>query len=449
LRGSRVRASAKFCDGFLATGLSCAILIGSAQYALSDGCRPDHYRAPYFLKSMGACAFDPETLSFAGTPAEQAKCLMRGMDETRNLAPRLQSLPDALTSRVGQTGGLPSREALSGYLSRQNLEWELAAYLWQPVSRAHDNDPDAPMARYFVIHDTSGPYYGHRSFPDNIDDESARLNNLKNFVCPDGWGKAHIVVSRAGDIMVDHDYSIPWRETKFEQAAEFGGGLKGLFLHNELVQPRRAGPHGGDGRSPDPAFSPAQYDRIALLYTVASVRARRWLIPAYHAAIDAEIANGHDDPLNFNIQSFADSLDKLVDKLGRPEETMPVPPAEPVAAANGEAATKDGQAALSSTPQTDGTSIPEPLNVVVAAPPTSEPGPARDQNSASAEQCETRFVKGHRRRFCGTDHAERGGRGHVVRSVDRYSSHEGHVARRHGVGVQPRHARGSSRHDRA
>ena len=32
-------------------------------------------------------------------------CLMRGMDETRNLAPPLQTLPAALTSRMGETAG--------------------------------------------------------------------------------------------------------------------------------------------------------------------------------------------------------------------------------------------------------------------------------------------------------------------------------------------------------
>ena len=79
------------------------------------------------------------------------------------------SLPAGLTSRVGQTTGLPSREALSAYLSRQNLEWDFAAHLWQPVSHAHDNDPDAPVARYFVIHDTSGPNYRHGSFPADMD----------------------------------------------------------------------------------------------------------------------------------------------------------------------------------------------------------------------------------------------------------------------------------------
>jgi hypothetical protein len=126
------------------------------------------------------------------------------------------------------------------------------------------------------------------------------------------------VISRTGGMLLDHELSIPWRETKFEQAAEFGGALKGLFLHTELIQPRRAG-GGGDARTPDPAFSPAQYDHLALLYTVASVRAQRWLIPAFHAALDADLRNGHDDPLHFDIETFAASLDRLMENLEGPE----------------------------------------------------------------------------------------------------------------------------------
>ncbi|MGB6341276.1 MAG: hypothetical protein WA776_06570 [Xanthobacteraceae bacterium] len=312
-----MRAAVPFHHSLLTTGLASAMLLGAVQAGLSNECRPSHFRAPYFIKSMGACAFDPETLSYAGTPVEQAMCLMRGMDASRNLGPPLQSLPPGLSSRIGQTTGLPTREALSGYLSSQNLETDFAGYLWQPVSRGHDNDPDSPTARYFVIHDTSGPAFGRHGFPDNINDESASFNNLKNFACSDGWGKAHVVVNRIGDMIVDHDFAIPWRATKFEQATEFGGALQGLFLHIELIQPRRRG-RGGDGHSPDPAFTPAQYDRLALLYTIASVRKGKWLVPAFHAAIDAEIPNGHDDPLNFDVDSFGNSLDRLAETLGQP-----------------------------------------------------------------------------------------------------------------------------------
>ena len=74
-------------------------------------------------------------------------------------------------------------------------------------------------------------------------------------------------------MLLNHELEIPWRETKFEQAANFSGALKGLFLHVELIQPRRAASgHGrhNDAQSPNPAFTPAQYDRLALLYVIAT-----------------------------------------------------------------------------------------------------------------------------------------------------------------------------------
>jgi hypothetical protein len=191
------------------------------------------------------------------------------------------------------------------------------------VSRADDNNPAAPAARYFVIHDTSGPNYGRRPFPDDID--TARFNNLKSFYCADGWGKAHIVVNRTGEMIVNHDFAIPWRATKFERAADFVGMLRGLFLHVEMIQPRRSAPEIGrhnDAQPPTPGFTTAQYDRLALLYTIASVRAGRWLTPAFHAAIDAGIRDGHDDPRGFDIDSFANSIEILTEKLRGPEQVQ-------------------------------------------------------------------------------------------------------------------------------
>jgi hypothetical protein len=314
--------AARSCTGLIAAGLICATLCGAPHAAFGEGCKPSRPKPAVVLKDMGACAFDPQSLSFRGEPVEQAMCLMRGMDATRNLAPTLESLPPALASRIGRDTGLPSREVLSTFLSTRDLEWDFAAYLWRPVSRAHDNDPDAPMARYFVIHDTSGPNYGHKSFPADID-VNPKLNNLENFKCSDGWGKAHVVVNRSGDMLLDHEFAIPWRETKFERAVNFAGALKGLFLHVELLQPRRNEAGRGrrdDAQTPNPGFTTAQYDRLALLYVIASVRAEHWLVPAFHAAIDAGIRNGHDDPLHFNVESFANSLDRLVDKLQGPQQ---------------------------------------------------------------------------------------------------------------------------------
>lgn len=77
------------------------------------------------------------------------------------------------------------------------------------------------------------------SLPTPLASRSPKLNDLRNFYCPDGWGKAHVFISRTGELLVSHDYSIAWREMKFEQAIEFGGALQGLFLHSELMDQSR------------------------------------------------------------------------------------------------------------------------------------------------------------------------------------------------------------------
>ncbi len=451
----------------MATALACVLpLLMSAQAALSAGCKPGHLKPLYFMKTMGPCNFGIDTLSFAGTPVEQAMCLMRGMDVTRNLGPTLQSLPDALASRVGANTGLPSREALSEFLSKADLEYSFAAYLWQPLSHAEDNNPDAPMARYFVIHDTSGPNYGHRGFPDDIN-VNPKINNLQNFVCSDEWGKAHVVLSRTGAMLLDHELSTPWRETKFEQAAEFGGELKGLFLHVEMIQPRRAGAHGGDSRSPDPAFSPVQYDRLALLYTVASVRAGRWLIPAFHAALDADLPNGHDDPLNFSVESFADSIDRLGKTLAGPPEVQASIDA-PVTDATSDDTPKSADAVATERQGIDPLDSfgAIAMHTIAAMPPANNDAAAKiastnammpspesessnERKSASDDHCTTHRVRGHLRRSCGSDVSERRGRRRLVRSVDRDVSDEGGSARHHGGHLHARHARGTSGHHRA
>ncbi len=426
---------------------------------------------------MGACTFDPQSLSFAGDPVEQAKCLMRGMDATRNLAPELESLPPALANRIGQDTALPSRETLSTFLSKDDLEWDFAAYLWRPVSRAHDNDPDAPMARYFVIHDTSGPNYGRGSFPDDINVRT-KINNLGHFKCSDGWGKAHVVINRSGEMLLDHDFAIPWRETRFEQAANFAGALKGLFLHVELIQPRRSAAGRGwhnDAQPPNPAFTPAQYDRLALLYLIASVRAEHWLIPAFHAAIDAGIRNGHDDPLHFDVASFANSLEAVVDKLeGRVETTAAIPapagatdatpgphssavPSPETAEANPSMATAIVKSDAAEQPWADNWAQSQLQTDGKGEPNTAHENEIRSERkpherNTVAERCQTRIAHGHRRRVCGTDVArtrQRGRHAHAVRSMGRHFSHQGAGARHRAGNIRGGHERAKAGHRRA
>ena len=45
------------------------------------------------------------------------------------------------------------------------------------------------------------------------------------------------------------------------------------------------------------------------------MRAGAWLVPAFHAPIDADIRGGHDDPQNFDLRALAAALEALLQKL--------------------------------------------------------------------------------------------------------------------------------------
>ena len=100
-----------------------------------------------------------------------------------------------------------------------------------------------------------------------------------------------------------------------------GTPARGRFVHIETVQPRRFLPgasNRGQTYGPKPGFTAAQYRMLAALYVYASARAGRWLIPAFHSAVDDGIPEAHDDPQNFELKQFARELEKLVsaDKPG-------------------------------------------------------------------------------------------------------------------------------------
>ncbi len=170
------------------------------------------------------------------------------------------------------------------------------------MSRADDNAAGASPARYFVIHDTSTPALGAVDrFPDDID-TSASVNDLDRYPRGDK-ALAHVFVDRRGIFRVDKDFGEPWRATKRESHI-IGLPAKGLFLHIEFVQPRRSDAGGIEALAPNPGFTPAQYETLAILYVVASRRAGTWLIPAFHNRVDAGIPDAHDDPQRFEITRF-------------------------------------------------------------------------------------------------------------------------------------------------
>jgi hypothetical protein len=59
-----------------------------------------------------------------------------------------------------------------------------------------------------------------------------------------------------------------------------------------------------------------QEQRLALAYIVASVRAGRWLIPAYHFNIDQGLPNVHDDPQNVELKSWVEQIAMIAAEMG-------------------------------------------------------------------------------------------------------------------------------------
>jgi hypothetical protein len=302
---------------FAVCSLAAASFMLAPQRADAAGICRFPPQPPVILKNMGPCNFDPEQLRFAGEPDDQARCLLTPVMKFGKLGQPLERLPAVFAGHVGRTTDLPDRVALAAYLRAQDLERDFGAFLERPVARARDGEPDAPLARYFVIHDTSSPNFGARALPHDIDRDRA-INNLSRYECANKIERAHVFINRTGRMLLGHELDTPWRATKFEMAVLFGTALKGLFLHVELVQPRQREPGRGannDFRAPMPGFSPAQYERLALVYAIASVRAGAWLIPAFHAVIDEGIYDKHDDPQNFELERFAVSLQKVLADL--------------------------------------------------------------------------------------------------------------------------------------
>jgi hypothetical protein len=270
---------------------------------------------------VGPCAFDIPTLSFAGTPIEQAECLMQKVRRGGELRPqRLPALFRGLLETAGSPSPAQAAAALAAF-SEPYRSWA-AERAQLPASQT---EAGVPLA-YFVIHDTSMPFLGERPFPADLD-RDAEVNDLNVYVQPEPV--AHIFLNRAGQIWPGHDLSRPWRATKLETRVA-GVPARGRFVHIELVQPRRHAPGStslSDTLAPRPGFSQEQYRLLAALYVHASARAGQWLIPSQHATLDAGMEDAHDDPQNFDVSRFAEELAALLPAQERtkPRKIRPSP----------------------------------------------------------------------------------------------------------------------------
>lgn len=268
---------------------------------------------------VGLCRFAIERLSFAGSPAEQARCLLTSVGKRGKLGRPQRRLPKALAPLLEGGTALPAKLLVAQLLAREGID---IGGLDEPVSRARNGDPAAPLARYFVIHDTSTPYYGDGRFPDDVDRDPAVNSFAPYFPAnadPEKFPVAHLFLNRVGEVRMGQPLSRPWRATKLETRV-IGLPAKGLFLHVETVMPRRRDPKiegWNDAIAPRLGFSKRQYDRLALLYIALSVRAGAWLIPAQHATIDHGLPQAHDDPQNFRLKGFDRALRRHLGALGR------------------------------------------------------------------------------------------------------------------------------------
>jgi len=249
------------------------------------------------------CNFDAKTLQFAGTPIEQAECLLRPVEPGGGASSKVR-LPPTLSALIGQPADIDA-----GKLSRELRRDRIPLPSTTPVSETADH----LRAIYFVIHDTSSPYLGEQSFPSHFD-RIARFNDVHEFLGKDA--AAHLFNDRRGHVVVGHDFEVGWRATKLERI--LGERVRGRFLHVENLQPRRQDPAGAphnDRIAPTPGFTRQQYRTLALLYVLAGARAGAWLIPAFHADIDRPIPGAHDDPQNFDLSSFDHQLSRWIEKL--------------------------------------------------------------------------------------------------------------------------------------
>jgi hypothetical protein len=248
----------------------------------------------------------PGRCDLNATPTAQAKCLLRPVKKFAKLGDPLTELPTPLDTLVGQSTETSfTLEQVKQFLAAKGIsEADVGGSLSVKLT----------SAKYFVIHDTSDFQGESTAFPQNINDAGAPLNKLSRRV---NQKVCHVYINRVGRsaTAVVFESMAPPNGTKFGRC---NPAQRTTFLHIENIQPRisdRPVRFSNDAIAPEPGFTDLQLERLALVYLVASARSGKWLIPAYHSPIDLGFPDAHDDPQNFNLQTWSAKLRDLIEQI--------------------------------------------------------------------------------------------------------------------------------------
>ncbi|MRT44094.1 hypothetical protein GJV09_22415 [Enterobacteriaceae bacterium RIT702] len=270
------------------------------------------------LEHSGLCNFNVKSRSFEGTPAQQASCLTRevkrlGIIGNETISPFLKDL-------FGEA--VPSISRVQFLLDSQQIKAEdVGGDLSTPIS-----------ANYFIIHDTSAPNCSDKGslascktrgeFPPDRDNANWNYNiNYGGHPKKYTNRVAHVFTNRIGSSITEVNLAEHIATTKFESCVDVSAKVN-LFVGVENIQPRLGDPKipspgkkVNDFDSPTPGFTNTQYERLALIYLVASSRRGQWMIPAFHAVLDQYYRDGHDDPQKFNMEEFSKAVQKYIKSL--------------------------------------------------------------------------------------------------------------------------------------
>lgn len=270
------------------------------------------------LGRSGLCNFNSKSRSFEGTPAQQAACLTRevkrlGIIGNETISPFLKDLFAEAAPPISRVQFL---------LDSQKIKAEdVGGDLNRPIS-----------ANYFIIHDTSAPNCSDMGslascktrgeFPSDRDNVNWDYNvNYGGHPKKYPNRVAHVFTNRIGSSITEVNLAEHIATTKFESCVDVSAKA-GLFVGVENIQPRLSDPKipspekkVNDFDSPTPGFTTTQYERLALIYLVASSRRGQWLIPAFHAVLDQYYKDGHDDPQKFKMEEFSKAVQKYIKSM--------------------------------------------------------------------------------------------------------------------------------------